>query len=322
MTDGTALDLAVAITNKQQALAAWNLTWNAFKTRFRQQFISTDSVSDAFKELQNIKQQPNEKVDDYIHKFQRLAREANINEFTVLYAIFKNGLLRQTKSALLQKDIPVPADGIQTMDPYYEAARKIGKSLEEVYQEFRPSNRLRDRYGKPFERTSYKPRSNRFHRRRLNEMDIDSDSELEPEEPETLEESFKLYAMYFKKLSKEERQKAQTDGLCFYCGKAGHFANKCPTRPPRPDKFRKPFRKFQNNFRRNNGRFKKHNINSMDLDNEPEDSDDLIAERAIQIHEMMTGLNGQEQEALFDMLDGMPDPNDDNEDMDDDDGNF
>lgn len=292
---------------------AWDYTWRTFEENFKKEFISTDRVAEAFQELQEYKHNPEKmRADTFVHNFQRLALEANITDYNVLRSLFRNNISSALRTLIISQE---PFAGAPNIQNYYDAAIRYGNNLDNIRKDHtvkKPTQFFRKKYSKP---------RKHFNRRyQANEMEIDSDSE---EEEQNEHEIFNINLMQFKQLTKQQRQNAIDKRLCFFCQKPGHMANRCPEKQNSKPKFGNN----KNSSRRFPGhrqRFKPR-INTMEMDEDEYDDDNqfTLEEQAFQINKMITNLNDEDRNNLFDMMDNLPN---DEQDYDDygsyDPGNF
>ena len=186
----------------------WNYTWETFQKDFKRNFISTDTKRDAYQQLRRIKQ-GSERIADYIHKFQRLSREAGLTDFTVLEQHFISGLNYKIHQALIPL-MPVPHDTDETpMEALLKKTMSIGENIERNQSHQNDSG---PRHVRHFRKRNQEYRNNYSGRFKKNHFKIrametddteeaqESDNEDIDEDPETNDEAAEereICAQYF-----------------------------------------------------------------------------------------------------------------------------
>ena len=222
----------------------WNYTWETFQKDFKRNFISTDTKRDAYQQLRRIKQ-GSERIADYIHKFQRLSREAGLTDFTVLEQHFISGLNYKIHQALIPL-MPVPHDTDETpMEALLKKTMSIGENIERNQSHQNDSG---PRHVRHFRKRNQEYRNNYSGRFKKNHFKIrametddteeaqESDNEDIDEDPETNDEAAEereICAQYFNHLTPDQRKTAKENNLCFYCQQRGHWAKNCPKKRAR-----------------------------------------------------------------------------------------
>lgn len=197
---GEALEWASPIVDSQSTLLT---DYNQFFLEFRGMFERRYTAQSLRTELLEIKQ-GNRALTTYITHFKRLVASTSWTDDTQA-TVFLHGLREELK------------DAIATTVPWPDTCAGLIDLVLQVNQ------RLQDRKGE----------RRRAEQKRLNWRS--GREEKEGVETTTTLNSEPMEVSHVRgPLSLEERKRRMTDGVCLYCGLAGHFIRSCPKRPPKP----------------------------------------------------------------------------------------
>jgi hypothetical protein len=238
-------------------------TWNKFRSDFKAHFIPVESVMNSTNLMHTFKM-GNRPFADWYQEWSTHASRSGANETTKMYA-FRNNIPVALNNKLCGVS-PAPT----TMTRLVE----LTKEFDTVWRTY----------------NSAQPQQ----RRRTNIRATDTEN---PDNPSIALADFppsQSQPRKFKKLSQDERDKRRREGRCLYCGKQGHWADKCLEKQNRP--------RFPNNRTRNNP------PRTRATEVEPEQTDQPSPEPSTSISQIYAA-----PDHLFDL--SHPDPDYENQDF-------
>ena len=185
-----------------QAMVA--MGWQGFVDTLRQAFSEIQAQELLMDKLKKLKQ-GSYTTEDYTVKFKNLVGQAGITEDRQKIRLYQRGLNPRVLQDVM-KIRPLPT----TFTGWCEAATEENNQYRQTMQLM----------GKPLKTPSYGKSKFQFRYGTTRDpmaMDVDR---------------VDMVIAAFNTLSIEEKQRLMHDGLCFKCGKPGHFAENCPTRNP------------------------------------------------------------------------------------------
>lgn len=199
LLSGKASAWAIALANSDSPVCA---TLKSFTSEMQRVFDHPLQGKEASSRLLSLRQGSGS-VSTYSIDFRILAAECGWDD-KALQGIFFRGLSEEVKDEL--------------------AARDETANLEELMSlSIRLDNRLRERRRERTVRSRYCVPTSQPRIPHLPELPAPP-----PESSPTTDEPMQLGRM---RLTLEERQRRLREGLCIYCGQAGHILLNCPTRP-------------------------------------------------------------------------------------------
>jgi hypothetical protein len=189
--------------NKQTAaLAATPITfgsWNDFITQFKAHFIPVQTEQQAMNAIWQLKM-GNRPFHEWYQEWSTYASRSGANDATKMYA-FRQALPQGLNDKLV---------GLATPPTTLTALVEHARLFDQQWQMWRRTG--------SGPTSSQRPQGPRI---RANTTDDTSINLAETD----------VRGSRFKKLTKEDREKRMKNGECLYCGKQGHFARECRTRP-------------------------------------------------------------------------------------------
>jgi len=169
-------------------------SFQALSAEMRRVFDQAVAGKDAARLLADLRQ-GDRSVADYSIEFRTLAAECNWNE-EARWDMFLHGLADRVQKEIYILDLP------QSLNGLIDLALRVDARLDRVERYTRPDRRLR---GTKSRWTS----------------EGDTVGPVVDHEPMQVERA---------RLSREERERRRSRGLCLYCGGTGHFIHSCPVK--------------------------------------------------------------------------------------------
>lgn len=191
LTGGSAQAFATSLTNEYFNASPNNFgTYDDFLTKFTKTFISADKKANALTTLQTIRQ-GNRSAEAYVSDFQVAASNSGITQYEALRVFFELGLHPELLRKISAMN-PMPDE----IDEWYDAAIKLDDQYHRLKM-IQGANRQRN-----------PPPTNQSWRNNSTKPTI--------------------RALALAKLTPEEREKCFKEGRCFRCREKGHNSTNCP----------------------------------------------------------------------------------------------
>ena len=209
--------------------------WGTFVQSFKDSFGEIDHHNQVIRRIYKLKQTT--AASDFAAQFQRMAAELSWEE-EPLCALFMEGLKEPLQREIRARELQLP----DTLQDFIRTAVKIDDLMFEKQQ----TDRKTYRPYQPFARNPSQIQNNAFARPAPPmAMELDATAPPRPKyrgnrshtaAAATPTQHITRQAPRRGKLTAQEREQRQRDGLCLYCGNAGHVVANCPmtTNRPRP----------------------------------------------------------------------------------------
>lgn len=188
-------------------------TWQSFKDDFKAHFIPVDTELSSTQQMYSLKM-GNRPFNQWYQDWSTHASRSGANEGTKMFAF------RQNIPQPLHNKIMAVSPPPTTMTRLVELAREF----DQIWRQWQVH-------------TTKEASASRGRR-----SNIRSANPEDPENPDIALANFppgnKPREPRFKKLSTAEKEKRRAEGRCMYCGKNGHWQDKCPEKPQRKNNFR------------------------------------------------------------------------------------
>jgi len=175
-------------------------TWETFRDDFKSHFIPVDATLLSTQQMHSMKM-GNRPFSDWYQEWSTHATRSGSNDATKMYA-FRQNLPNALHTKIL---------GVHPPPTTLARLVELAKGFDELYRLYNKSD-------------SSKPQ------RRPN---VRTTTPEDPDAPNIALADFPPKDRKFKKLTPEERDRRRRLGLCSYCGKSGHWHDKCPVKPQR-----------------------------------------------------------------------------------------
>ncbi|KAG5857209.1 hypothetical protein ANANG_G00016760 [Anguilla anguilla] len=181
-----------------------NVDFSVFISEFRKVFDHPVCGRKAQQRLLSLRQ-GYRSVSEFAVEFRTLAAETKHND-SVLQSIFYSGLNENIKDELAVRDDTTNLDALVS----------LASRLDNRLRERRRERARHSTPGQPFPGPSRRPASR---------------PSAPPRSPSPSPDSEEPMEMGRARVTPGERSRREREGLCFYCGQAGHLRASCPLRP-------------------------------------------------------------------------------------------
>ena len=183
-------------------------TWNDFSDAFKAHFIPVDTKLSSTNTMHTLKM-GSRPFQEWYQEWSTHATRSGANEQSKMYAFRQN-----LPQALHQKLL-----GVSPTPTTLARLVELAKEFDENWRQWGKATSTRT----PFRRTNTRA--------------------IQPDEPDSTNVNLASFPprdpnKKFPKLSQHEKDKRRAEGRCLYCGKTGHWQDKCPEKPRKRNNFR------------------------------------------------------------------------------------
>ncbi|RHZ62049.1 hypothetical protein Glove_344g65 [Diversispora epigaea] len=241
--------------------------WTEVKELFIMQFCNRKWMNKWIRELEKLKQQPGESVDQYITRFKKIIRKgAPVMQDENKFYHFKKGL-RKGMLPIISMHNPENIATVIELAQYYKEAEDLEEGLEpeESEDEIKPKPKIKRRIKKKKYENESSDEETPVKKEKVKKKEVKVDP---------IEELIKKMNELTIKLAKTEKPQYNNnirsrnyDIECYNCGKKGHISKDCKGFN-RNNNYRNNYRDQNNSFRNNN--YQNNYRNNNNKNNIPE----------------------------------------------------
>ncbi|OLY79262.1 hypothetical protein AYI68_g6672 [Smittium mucronatum] len=197
-------------------------TWDELKTRFLDKFEGQESEIRVWKQLQQIKQDNDEEVEEFACRIKKLLSKAKITEEEVKRKYLISALLPKYQRSVLK----VKTKSFEEVILIASKEEELGKIIEPLDENIKSNSLITDRIKLSkisFDKVSKADEENQMYEalvKKFEELSVNLMSKIE-----------KSGALDNKSRYSKEKQDLYNRGACFYCKEAGHKSNFCTKAP-------------------------------------------------------------------------------------------